>query len=94
MSAKMSVQTITLLVIFIPCAWGIFDGRGDGGPRPGNQFPVTGELLQCHDAEPGVALIVGVTGNPGEVFKPTVSRYFINLIMNQEPVLSWARFSL
>lgn len=71
----MSVQTVALFVIFIPCAWGIFDGRDDGGPRRGDQYPVTGELLQCHDAEPGVALIVGVTGNPGEVFKPTVSRY-------------------
>lgn len=74
----MSVQTTAVLLIIsiaIPYTLGVFDGRDDSGPRPGDQFPVTGNLLQCHDSEPGVPLTVGAAGSPGEVFKPHQSRY-------------------
>lgn len=76
-AGKMSMKTVVtvLFVIFsaIPCTWGVFDGR-NGGPRPGDQFPVTGDLLQCAGEEPGVALTIGVGVIPGEVFKPDTSR--------------------
>ena len=74
---KMSVQTAAVLLMIsvaIPCTLGVFDGRDGSGPRPGDQFPVTGNLLQCHGTEPDVPLTVGVGVIPGEVFKPAQSR--------------------
>ena len=73
-----SLTTILLvLALVIHHTWGVFDGRNPGtGPRPGDQFPVTGTLLQCAGDEPGRALMVGLSvTNPGDVFRPLTSPY-------------------
>lgn len=70
---------LLLITIAIPSAWGIFDGRSDSdgiatGFRRGDQFPITGNLLQC-DGDNGGSLIVGLNlTTPGDVFKPLRSR--------------------
>lgn len=66
---------LLLITIAIPTAWGVFDGRGDSdgiatGIRRGDQFPITGNLLQCgRDNGSPLTVTLNVT-NPGEVFKP------------------------
>ena len=69
------LKALFMISMAVPCAWGVFDGRDDRGPRPGDQFPVTGNLLQCFEDD-GAPLIVGLNVTwPGDVFKPLRSRY-------------------
>ena len=72
-----STTVLLVIAVVIHHTWGVFDGRNPGtGPRPGDQFPVTGTLLQCAGEEPGQPLIVGLNvTNPGDVFRPLTSRY-------------------
>ena len=66
---------ILLFCVAIPCVLGIFDGRDSDPFRRGDQFEVTGNLLQCRE-DFGSFLTVGLNvTTPGEVFTPLTSRY-------------------
>ena len=74
---KSPTTILLVLALIIHHTWGVFDGRNPGtGPRPGDQFPVTGTLLQCAGDEPDQAALVGLSvTNPGDVFRPQTSPY-------------------
>ncbi len=80
---KSPTPILLVLALVIHHTWGVFDGRNPGtGPRPGNQFPVTGTLLQCAGEEQGQVLLVGLNvTNPGDVFRPLTSPYGHNDII-------------
>ena len=71
------MQATVLLVISVsfPCCLGVFDGRS-GAILPGDQFPITGNLLQCAGEDPDFTFTVGVGSGdkPGDVFRPDTSR--------------------
>ena len=69
------MKALILLCVTIPCVLGTNNQFGGTQILPGNQYPVTGNLLNCAEDEDTGFLVVGLNvTQPGDVFKPLRSR--------------------